>query len=117
MKVKVIVICCICLLFINLVAITSQQTITDPVNGITVIRSDCKTTVNLSEASRVNSRDERVELLWETSDPIAICGDAIVSGETMNSFARWQTNTERVSLFHDSGVPEWEHGVDNHDFG
>jgi len=116
MKIKVIVIFCICLLFINLVAIPAQQTVTDPINGITIIRSDCETMVNLSEASKLNSRDERVELLWETSDPAAICGDAIVSGETMNSFARWQTNTERVSLFHDSGFPEWEHVMHDLDF-
>ena len=63
------------------------------------------------------SRDNRVSTLWETSDPSAIAGVARVSPILENSFVQWHLNNERVSLFHDSAVPVWEHVVADLDFG
>lgn len=63
------------------------------------------------------SRDDRVSTLWQTSDPGAIAGGIKVSPTLENSFVEWHLNYERVSLFHDSAVPLWEHIVGNLDFG
>ena len=74
--------------------------------------------INLEiEKSSIISRDSRVSTLWETSDPAAIAGVVRVSPALENSFVQWHLNNERVSLFHDSPVPVWEHIVSNLDFG
>ncbi len=63
------------------------------------------------------SRDDRVSTLWQTSDPGAIAGAACVSPILENSFVEWHLNYERVSLFHDSAIPVWEHSVSDLDYG
>ena len=63
------------------------------------------------------SRDSRVSTLWQTSDPGAIAGATAVSPTLENSFVQWHLNYERVSLFHDTAIPTWEHTVGNLDFG
>jgi len=74
--------------------------------------------VNLGiEKSSFVSRDSRVSTLWQTSDPGAIAGQISVTPTLENSFVQWHLNDERVSLFHDSATPLWEHVVGDLDFG
>ncbi len=73
--------------------------------------------INLEiEKSSIISRDNRVSTLWQTSDPGAIAGVVRVSPTLENSFVQWNLNYERVSLFHDSAVPLWEHNVSDLNF-
>ncbi|MCK5052190.1 MAG: T9SS type A sorting domain-containing protein [Candidatus Cloacimonetes bacterium] len=66
--------------------------------------------INLEiEKSSIISRDNRVSLLWQTSDPLAIAGTIRVSPTLENTFVKWYLNDERASLFHDSATPLWEH--------
>ncbi len=110
MKIKLLVIFIICFFALNSGAAILQQVETDPEKGLTVSYSESDLFPILPQNS------QRVENLWQTSDPAAICGDVLVSGTTQQSFARWQTNTERVSLFNYSGALAWEHIVGNLDF-
>ena len=68
------------------------------------------------EKSSIISRDNRVSTLWQTSDPGAIAGVVRVSPILENTFVQWNLNYERVSLFHDSAVPVWEHNVSDLNF-
>lgn len=72
---------------------------------------------NKVNKSKIISRDSRVSTLWQTSDPAAIAGMIKVSSTLENSFVQWHLNNERVSLFHDSATPLWEHAVGDLDFG
>ncbi|MBT5420835.1 MAG: T9SS type A sorting domain-containing protein [Candidatus Cloacimonetes bacterium] len=67
--------------------------------------------------SSIISRDSRVSTLWQTSDPTAIAGMIKVTPTLENTFVQWHLNNERVSLFHDSATPLWEHVVGDLDFG
>jgi len=69
------------------------------------------------EQTTIISRDSRISTLWQTSDPSAIAGEISVSPSLDNSFVQWHLNNERVSLFHDSATPLWEHIVGDLDFG
>lgn len=110
MKTSLLVVIFMCFIISNIFAVQLQQVITEPENGLSVntIFDDNYQTPNIPEL--------RLDNLWQTSDPAAICGDVIVSETTQNTFARWQTNTERVSLFEYNGGIEWEHVVGNLDF-
>jgi hypothetical protein len=98
----------ICLFTAN--AQVSQKTHTDPENGI----------ITTSEYNLMyippQLAQPRFDELWQSYDPIAICGDVLVSSDTRNSFARWQTNSERISLFDYYGSLEWDHYVGDLDF-
>jgi len=110
MKTSFIIVLSISFVMINLSAVQLQQIVTDPQQGLSI------NTV-ITEYYEVPEIPElRLDNLWQTSDPGAICGDVLVSETTQNSFARWQTNTERVSLFEYSGNTAWEHVVGNLDF-
>ncbi|MCF7920710.1 MAG: hypothetical protein K9N06_12425 [Candidatus Cloacimonetes bacterium] len=116
MRIKILFVFFICLLVLNISAALLQKSETDPAIGSSVIRMEgVQAELNTQEAQCAGS-DLRLELLWETSHASSICGGVNVSSETQNSFARWQTNVERVSLFHDSAMPLWEHSVGNLDF-
>ncbi|MCD6177069.1 MAG: hypothetical protein J7K29_04455, partial [Candidatus Cloacimonetes bacterium] len=94
-----------------------QQTFTKENEGIET-KFELTDQINLEiEKSTITSRDSRVSTLWQTSDPTAIAGEIRVSPTLNNSFLQWYLNNERVSLFHDSSVPLWEHVVSDLDFG
>ena len=109
------------LLFVFIVQILTanvwQQSITTEGEGTetTFIQTE-QINPDVKESS-ILSRDSRVSTLWQTSDPSAIAGEVAVSPTLQNSFVQWHLNDERVSLFHDSAVPLWEHIVSNLDFG
>ncbi|MDP8219858.1 MAG: T9SS type A sorting domain-containing protein [Candidatus Stygibacter frigidus] len=110
MKTSLSVIIFMCFIFANISAVQLQQVITDPKNGLTV------NTIIDKNYQVPDIPELRLDGLWQTSDPAAICGDVLVSETTQNTFARWQTNTERVSLFEYNGNTAWEHVVGNLDF-
>ncbi|MCF7794580.1 MAG: T9SS type A sorting domain-containing protein [Candidatus Cloacimonetes bacterium] len=94
-----------------------QQIITRPEIGMQVISENTSNINNSIDPAVCDSRDDRVELNWQTSDPSAIAGEVSVSSATMNSLVQWHLNAERLSLYHDSSVPVWEHVVGDLDFG
>ncbi len=94
-----------------------QQTFTSEENG-SETKFGQTDQINLEiEKSSIISRDSRVSTLWQTSDPGAIAGMINVTPTLENSFVQWYLNNERVSLFHDSSTPLWEHVVSDLDFG
>ena len=94
-----------------------QQTFTIKDKG-TETEFDLTDQINLEiQNSTFISRDSRISTLWQTSDPGAIAGEISVSPTLENSFVQWHLNNERVSLFHDSATPLWEHVVGDLDFG
>jgi fibronectin type 3 domain-containing protein len=97
-------------IFISLSAVQLQQVITEPQQGLSI------NTIISEHYEAPEIPELRLDNLWQTSDPGAICGDVLVSETTQNSFARWQTNSERVSLFEYSGATAWEHVVGDLDF-
>ena len=106
----------ITLLVSNMFAVAAQKTETRPEEGSQVIFQD----VGLQEKpvlpTTILSRDDRLELLWQTSDPTAISGKLAVSQTTGQSFVGWYLNSERASLYQDNPTPVWEHTVSNADF-
>ena len=114
---KIITFLFVCLVVQNLFAVQMQQTVTDPEKGLEVMEIEGEPANQVIPESSVNSRDNRLGILWQTSDTGAIAGEIEVSDVTQNSFVQWHLNNERVSLFHDSAVPLWEHTVGNLDFG
>ncbi len=101
----------------SLTANVWQQSLTLEDEGLET-RFEQTDQINLEiEKSSTISRDSRVSTLWETSDLAAIAGVIRVSPNLENSFVQWHLNDERVSLFHDSAVPLWEHIVSDLDFG
>ncbi|MCK5052520.1 MAG: hypothetical protein KAS53_12415 [Candidatus Cloacimonetes bacterium] len=111
MKVLLLV---VLLLTLNpLFAVMNQQVITDQNGGMQFKYEESETLTNIDHSYTVNSRDSRMEINWQTSDPAAIVNGVCVSSETQNSFVEWVTNDQRVSLFSDSAVPVWEHQIGN----
>ncbi len=107
----------VCLMVLNLFAVQMQQIVTDPEKGLEITEMEGEQADQVITESSVNSRDNRLGILWQTSDGGAIAGEIEVSDVTQNSFVQWHLNNERVSLFHDSATPLWEHAVGNLDFG
>lgn len=97
------------------ISAVNEKVMTEPEIGVRTIRESGETAI-IEKEVKVSSREERLELLWETSDAAAICGGVKVSATSGNSFVRWQTNSERVSLFADTAIPLWEHTVGDLDF-
>ncbi|MFC1898667.1 FlgD immunoglobulin-like domain containing protein [Candidatus Cloacimonadota bacterium] len=95
----------------------NQQIITDREVGIQVRTVESSEPTEIDNSVTVNSRDNRLGLNWQTSDPSAIAGDVRVSTFMMSSFVQWHLNNERVSLYWDTNVPLWEHVVSDLDFG
>jgi len=104
-------------LFSTLFAVQQEMVVTQPEKGMQIISEITSNQHHHTELAIVNSRDSRLELNWQTSDPSAIAGEVSVSGTTMNSLIQWHLNAERISLYHDSPVPVWEHIVGDLDFG
>ncbi|MDP8201543.1 MAG: FlgD immunoglobulin-like domain containing protein [Candidatus Tenebribacter burtonii] len=101
----------------SLFASLNEQILTIEGEGIET-KFELTDQINLEiEKSSITSRDSRVSMLWQTSDPGAIAGEISVSPTLENSFVQWHLNNERVSLFHDSATPLWEHVVGDLDFG
>ncbi|MCK4694395.1 MAG: hypothetical protein KAT74_01465, partial [Candidatus Cloacimonetes bacterium] len=95
----------------NLVAVQMQQIETIPEQGLRTLY-DQKNSFNIvNEKSTINSRDDRVSLLWQTSEPSAIAGCIAVSPVTGNSFVEWYLNDEYVALYADSAIPLWQYGA------
>jgi len=61
----------------------------------------------------IKSGNERVEILWQDSDPTAIAHDVKVSTASDLSFVGWNLNNYRVSLYLNSPVPLWEYYVNS----
>lgn len=99
-----------------LFAVQAQQSLTTASGLETVFTADWEPATDFSQ-TQSSSRDDRVSIRWQTSDPVAIAGLAKVSGVLQSSFIQWHLNNERVSLFYDNNVPLWEHTVSNLDFG
>jgi len=95
----------------------NQQIITDPEMGVQVRIEKTAVLTEIDHTIEVNSRDNRLGLNWQTSDPGAIAGVCKVSPILQNSFIQWHLNNERVSLFHDTAAPVWEYVVGDLDFG
>ena len=100
----------------NMFAITAQKTETRPEEGSQVIFQEVGLQENQVVSTTVLSRDDRLELLWQTSDPSAISGKLAVSQTTGQSFVGWYLNSERASLYQDNPTPVWEYTVNNADF-
>ncbi len=93
----------------NLSASVSQKSLTDPAVGMqTVFDKSIQTTQNNVEPI-INTINNRVELLWQASDPAAICHACEVSAVSEQSFIGWNLNNSRVTLYEDSSVPLWDH--------
>ena len=88
-----------------------QQTFTIEENGTETEFLQTEQINPVIQNSTIVKRDDRVSTLWQTSDPEAIAGVIKVSPTLENSFVQWHLNSERVSLFHYSGNPVWEHIV------
>ncbi len=101
---------------IFLLAETYEQTITNPDEGQKTIFSKIEREL-VSPLETITARDQRVELIFQTSDPAAIAGEISVSEVSQNSFVGWYLNDERASLYHQDAVPVWEHVVGDLDFG
>ncbi|MCK4653429.1 MAG: carboxypeptidase regulatory-like domain-containing protein, partial [Candidatus Cloacimonetes bacterium] len=113
---KIIIFLFVCLVVQSLLAVQMQQIETIPEIGSKVVKIE-KAHSNFNvEKSSFESRDNRVELLWQTSDPAAISGKLAVSQTTGQSFVGWYLNDERASLYQDNSTPVWEHAVNNADF-
>ncbi|MCK4654231.1 MAG: carboxypeptidase regulatory-like domain-containing protein [Candidatus Cloacimonetes bacterium] len=104
-------------LSLNLLAIQTEITITDPVNGEEII---VNTNVQLQiinnddQKSRTNSR---TGLIWETTDPSGICRSTHISDLTYKVFAGWFVNNQRWSYFGDANnVPLWEYNLTSNDY-
>lgn len=97
-------------------AVTTQKTETRPGEGSQVIFQEIGLQEKPVVPTTVHSRDDRVELLWQTSDPAAISGKLAVSQTTGQSFVGWYLNNERASLYQDNSTPVWEHTVNNAGF-
>ena len=101
------------LLIQNLCAVQMQQTRMIPEKGMEILTSEQLQNPQPVLESYVNSRDNRLGLLWQTSDPIAIAENIAVSQTTGQSFVAWCLNSERVSLYQDNPTPLWEYGANN----
>ncbi len=100
-----------------LCAVQMQQTRTIPEKGMEILTSEQTQVHQQIPEYTVTSRDNRLGMLWQTSDPSAIASCVEVSDVTQNSFVAWHLNDERVSLYHDSATPLWEYIVGDLDFG
>ncbi len=113
---KIIIFLFVCLVVQSLLAVQMQKIETIPEIGSKVVKIE-KVHSNFNvEKSSFESRDNRVDLLWQTSDPAAISGKLAVSQNTGQSFVGWYLNSERASLYQDNSTPVWEHTVNNADF-
>jgi fibronectin type 3 domain-containing protein len=101
----------------SMFAVQNQQIITDSNLGMQIRTIETDVVSEINQSVEVNSRDSRVALNWQTSDPGAIAGDVRVSSLTMTSFVQWHLNNERVSMFMDTPTPLWEYTVSDLDFG
>jgi hypothetical protein len=114
---SIILILSLMCLSLNLLAIQTEITITDPVNGEEII---VNTNVQLQiinnddQKSRTNSR---TGLIWETTDPSGICRSTHISDLTYKVFAGWFVNNQRWSYFGDANnVPLWEYNLTSNDY-
>ncbi len=98
-------------------AVQMEQVFTDEDTGFRLEKQIGEIAFDNDLSTQISSRDSRVSVNWQASDPSAIAGLVKVSPVTMNSFVQWHLNNERVSLYHDSPTPLWEHIVSDLDFG
>ncbi|MCP4708734.1 MAG: hypothetical protein GY869_08925, partial [Planctomycetes bacterium] len=91
-----------------------QQTVTEPETGYRLISAE-GAAAPIAE-SIFESRDERLGIIWEDSDPSAIAGNIGVSAALQNSFVIWYLNDERAALYHDTSIPLWEYDTGDVDF-
>lgn len=111
------IVICLLLMFSVLLSVEQEMIVTESGKGMQIISQISTDQPNTNEPAIVNSRDSRLALNWQSSDPAAIAGEVSVSATTMNSLIQWHLNAERISLYHDSPVPIWEHTVGDLDFG
>ncbi|MCK4818440.1 hypothetical protein KA005_21900, partial [bacterium] len=108
------------LIFISLVscmfAVNAQKIETSPGEGYQVLSQEIGLQEKPATQTIILSRDDRIELLWQTSDPSAISGKLAVSQTTGQSFVGWYLNNERASLYQDNPTPVWEYTVNNANF-
>ena len=104
------------LLVSSIFAVNAQKIETRPGEGSQVLFQEIGLQEKSIAPTTVLSRDDRLELLWQTSDPAAIAEKLAVSQTTGQSFVAWCLNNERASLYQDNPIPVWEHAVNNGGF-
>ncbi|MBL7032670.1 MAG: T9SS type A sorting domain-containing protein [Candidatus Delongbacteria bacterium] len=97
-------------------AAPAVQTFTDPVSGLYQESGATRNQECRAPATSFNSREERLETLWEFEDPSAIVSYTRVSSVSGGSFVGWWLNNERVSYHTDSAIPVWENPILNCDW-
>jgi len=100
--------------FSKLISVKLQQTVIIPEYGFKTIVKDGNFS-NLQQ-TEIISRNERVEILWQYTDPAAIAGEMNVSPND-ETFVGWYLNDERASYYLNSATPMWEDPDWDPDFG
>ena len=101
-------------IFSGLISEKLQKTIFIPEVGYQTVYEDGNST-KISHSEEI-SRNERVEILWQDSDALAIAGEVKVSPD-IETFVGWYLNDERASYYLNTETPMWEDPDWSPDFG
>ena len=59
------------------------------------------------------SSGKEAEIIWQYTDPAGILSSTKTNGITEKTVGAWELNDERISVFGDNSVPEWEYLVNS----
>ncbi|MBN2461834.1 MAG: T9SS type A sorting domain-containing protein [Candidatus Cloacimonetes bacterium] len=90
-------------------SVQNQKSVTDFSSGTGEVYQEAGTPMQILSEDTQCRGDNRLGLLWQTSDPTAIAHATVVSAASGYSFVGWNLNSYRVSLFLDNASPLWEH--------
>ncbi|MCK4696626.1 MAG: PQQ-like beta-propeller repeat protein, partial [Candidatus Cloacimonetes bacterium] len=116
-KISIILILSLMFLSLNLLAIQTEMTITNPVNGEEVIVKTNVLSQSINNDDQIIHTNSRTELIWEATDPLGICRSTHISDLTYEVFAGWFVNNQRWSYFDETdNDPLWEYNLTSDDY-